>query len=55
MNKDSLITFVNEGQCSADIEIVKKPKRSDNNGARLLEEEEGMRAKAEKRTFAMAS
>lgn len=55
MNKDSLITLVYEEQWSAEIEIVKKQKRSDNDGARLLEKDEGMGAEAEKRTFAMAS
>lgn len=55
MNKAGSIPFVNKGQWSAGVDTVKKPKASENKGARLLEEEEGMRLKAEMRTCAMVS
>lgn len=55
MNKGGPIPFVNKGQWSAGVDTVKKPKASENKGARLLEEEEGMRLKADMRTCAMVS
>lgn len=39
--KDGLITFVNDGPWSAEAEIMKKQKRSDKDGARLLTKKEG--------------
>lgn len=55
MYKDGLLTFVNKGQWSAGVEIVKKQKRSDDDGARRLEKEERTRAKAEMGMFAIGS
>ena len=52
MYKDGLITFVNKGHWSAEVEIVTKQNRSED-GLGLLQTEEGMQAKPEMGTFAM--